>query len=131
MKHKHADLMMQYAQDAMTSQEPWLLWEILIDGEIWSTCAQNPEWNEDTEYRRKKRTININGNDVPEPIRHRLKKGERYYLVNVHRYSNADSWVWEDSECDAELLDLGVIHLTQEAADMHIKALQSFTRVAG
>ena len=30
MKHKHAELMMQYAQDAMETDKPWERWEVFI-----------------------------------------------------------------------------------------------------
>lgn len=52
MKHPHADLMLQYAQDAMTTDEPWDLWEVK-DGLGWYHCVANPVWVAHYEYRRK------------------------------------------------------------------------------
>jgi hypothetical protein len=52
--HKHADLMLEYAKDALTNENPWKLWELRLDGSYeWSVLHANPEWRSDFEYRRK------------------------------------------------------------------------------
>ena len=39
MKHKHAELMMQYAQDAMETIEPWRNWEAYnTHDRKWNDC---------------------------------------------------------------------------------------------
>lgn len=62
MKHKHAELMLHYAQDAMTTAYPWELWEgrstltrSSRDGtsEEWYTLKSDPVWSKRHEYRRK------------------------------------------------------------------------------
>ena len=53
-KHIHADLMKQYAEDAMTTDEPWKLWQVRSCGE-WFDLDQSPIWVKDTEYRRKEK----------------------------------------------------------------------------
>ena len=67
MKHKHAELMAQYAQDAMDTDEPWLRWEFYsktFGG--WIDChVVAPSWYEQTEYRRKPQTRTIT---IPETI---------------------------------------------------------------
>ena len=40
--HKHANLMMQYAQDAAESVTPWEMWEYKLHGEPWLGCICNP-----------------------------------------------------------------------------------------
>ena len=35
-KHIHADLMLQYAQDAMETDKPWERWEVY--GKIWANA---------------------------------------------------------------------------------------------
>ena len=56
-RHKHAELMMQYAQDALTTDKPWGLWEVkpFSDGE-WLPLKCSPYWHTDQQYRRKPKT---------------------------------------------------------------------------
>ncbi len=54
MKHKHAELMAQYAADAMTTDKPWELWESTAAD--WFELKSHPAWNETHEYRRKPKT---------------------------------------------------------------------------
>ena len=56
-RHKHAELMMQYAQDAMTTATPWELWEARAPRKHdWYTLKSDPCWSVDFEYRRKPKT---------------------------------------------------------------------------
>ena len=54
MRHPHAELMAQYAQDALETDKPWERWEFkrLID-EFWQDCVEHPAWTINFEYRRK------------------------------------------------------------------------------
>jgi hypothetical protein len=52
--HKHAELMLEYAQDAAKTSEPWKLWESKFDCDDWETLGSNPTWLKSFEYRRKK-----------------------------------------------------------------------------
>lgn len=55
-KYIHAELMKQYAEDAMTTDEPWKLWEIFNKQyDTWSTMTDNPLWNKGNKYRRKEK----------------------------------------------------------------------------
>ena len=56
MKHPHAELMLQYAQDAMTTDKPWELWEFR-NTNIWRNCTVSLVWNARFEYRRKPQTV--------------------------------------------------------------------------
>lgn len=53
--HKHAALMLQYAEDATKTDKPWELWEMsqLHLGRNWIGCEHNPNWADNIEYRRK------------------------------------------------------------------------------
>lgn len=42
IKHVHAELMMEYAKDAMKTEEPWLLWEFMDCSGKWHKCASHP-----------------------------------------------------------------------------------------
>lgn len=56
MKHPHAELMMQYAQDAMETDKPWERWQFLdgFDGQ-WKDgeSGVSPAWFLHIQYRRK------------------------------------------------------------------------------
>lgn len=59
MKHKHAGLMMMYAEDAMTTDKPWLLWECKDFAGDWVVFHEDLYFYSEVEYRRKPKTINI------------------------------------------------------------------------
>ncbi len=50
--HPHAELMAEYAKDALETEYPWKRWEKELKSE-WTTCHANPVWNVDIRYRRK------------------------------------------------------------------------------
>lgn len=121
--HKHADLIHAWANGA----------EIQFKGAEGWFNARNPTWHDDTEYRIKPKTININGFEVPQPVTKPLEKGQIYYIVsitNVNAINRCDAYIkhfWKDDEIDRAWLQAGLIHLTIEAASLHTKALLSFT----
>lgn len=54
--HKHAALMLQYAQDALETDKPWERWQFRPDGvAVWCDFDGHfrPTWGDGTEYRRK------------------------------------------------------------------------------
>ena len=54
VKHVHAELMMQYAQDAMETDDPWNRWELKNKTSVeWKPLAKSPSWFPYMEYRRK------------------------------------------------------------------------------
>lgn len=127
--HPHAENMKLYAEDAMTTNEPWKLWEVCIYDE-WNPLSKNPEWGTDRLYRRKPRTININGFEVPEPLRDAPNDNdnETCYIVNLTE-DKAYATVWHSSRpFFKQWLKSGIIHRTKEAAEIHLKALLSFTQ---
>lgn len=87
--HIHAELMPQYAEDALT--------------------------------------ININGFEVPEPVREPLPCGTVYCVANISITTGPMQYRWSDDRIDFRFLREGLIHLTPEAAELHSKALLSFT----
>ena len=127
MRHKHAELMMEYAKDAMETDKPWERWEILNDEFMWVDLCQDPEWKFLHKYRRKQKTININGHEVPEPVRTPLENGTIYYIPNVYNNDIHNSYEWRGDLADLALLKMGVVHLTKEDCVKHTKALLSFT----
>jgi hypothetical protein len=129
MKHKHAENMLAYAQDAMETDKPWERWEWFDEYEQkWETLALNPKWGLDAQYRRKPRAININGFEVPEPVREPLEVRQEYFVPSPTYDGGADCHTWYGDEYDNDWLTKGIIHLTKEAAQTHAKALLSFTQ---
>ncbi len=127
----HADLIKEYAEDCLKYKEPWLLWEwYSLEDKLWEVAAIHPMWFPEMKYRKKPRTININGYEVPEPLRIAPSPDTTVYAVGIthtkfimeHTYDNARYW-------HKQLLNKGLLHLTKEAAELHAKALLSFTIV--
>lgn len=127
--HIHAALMLKYAQDASTTDKPWELWEFRCDEhEKWTILTGNPAWDDDTKYRRKPRTIRIGEIDIPEPVREPLQNGEKYFVPAIDcGYDNIDSFEWDGDSTDKRLLKQGMVHITEEAAREHAKALIALT----
>lgn len=130
-KFIHADLIAQYLEDANETDEPWLRWQYLSisDGQ-WYDCTGPLLFSPITKYRRKPKTILINGFEVPEPVREPLKDGQEYWLADTSTSNGSTTYgcMWRGDGYDYKWLDAGLIHLTKEAAQIHIDALLSFTR---
>jgi hypothetical protein len=129
MKHIHAELMMQYAEDAMNNDKPWLLWESKDEhDECWKTRFVHPRWIKEVQYRRKPKTININGFEVPEPLREYPEVGTVIFLASTNCTMGNNHSKWRNDYTYLEWLEKGIVHLTSEAAQEHINAILSFTR---
>jgi len=129
MKHIHAELMLQYAQDAMETDKPWERWEY-FDTQVWRPLRMvYPLWSVNTQYRRKPMTININGHEVPEPYRGEMRYEQFYYIPSL---DSNDFWYelcWTKDFVDQSAMERGLLHLTKEAAIKHAEALLSFTEL--
>lgn len=125
MAHIHAKLMAQYAEDAAETDKPWERWEFCHPRGEYESLNKHPNWVEDNKYRRKTKTVLINGYEVPEPHRTPLQDGEMYWTLSLARGVN--SFRWEDDDIDIGYLKNGFVHLTKEAAEKHFEAIKSFT----
>ena len=121
--HPHAASMLLYAQDAAETDKPWERWEFKGSDNGFNGCLKHPEWQEQFEYRRKPKTITVNGIEVPEPIREEPKVGEKYFLVSLTAFTLVTSNPWVNDKYDQQWLNRGLVHLTEEAAIAHAKAL--------
>lgn len=128
--HIHAASMALYAEDASYTDKPWERWECRSDShEAWkSVFGPNIFWTPKYEYRRKPKCLNINGHQVPEPMRVAPEEGARYWVVNLF-YSRTEL-IWSAGSKPIAWLASGLCHLTKEAADLHATALLSFTKGA-
>ena len=79
-----------------------------------------------SEFRVKPKTININGYEVPEPMRHPPSYNSTYWLASPADGTPECAWLGDES--DVEWLEDGLIHATQAAARVHRDALLSFTK---
>ena len=130
MKHKHAELMMQYAQDAMETDKPWERWqykaESMQEGDFWSNCSLNPSFYKDWNYRRKPKMINVtlmNGEVVswPEPLKlSDLELNKSYFFIDTELDIHETRWVSFDN---IGLVSCGMVHLTKDSAEQHSYAL--------
>ncbi len=76
-------------------------------------------------YRVKPRTIRIGEYDVPEPMREAPDVGSRVFLFNM--VGDTKATMWDGDDVDKRMLNSGICHSTQEAAELHAKALISLT----
>lgn len=119
MKHVHHDMIVAWAAD------PSRVVEVRGKGTDEWLISHDPVWRDYLLYRFKPaepKYIVVNGIQVPEPVRERLKAGQPYWLVDP---SNETPIVlnWHDNSQTKQWLSLGLIHLTREAAQTHIDAM--------
>lgn len=125
MGHIHASALAEYAKDAAETDKPWEWWESSCGGQYYVSLETHPQWTENFKYRRKAKTILINGHEVPEPCREPLRSGKKFWTVDPFR---GPQWfTWDGSKEDLHALKSGFVHLTEEAAEKHFSALKSFT----
>lgn len=123
--HKHAALMMQYAQDAAETDEPWERWEYKNPSATdWHQCGPHfLDWDDGDEYRRKPQTITCNGFEVEAPLR-KVDDHATYYLSKPE---SIDWYAASIFECYDEMHETrlvhGLIHATREGAIAHAKAM--------
>lgn len=79
----------------------------------------------------KPETININGFEIPEPVREPPKEGENIWLSNVDDHPGFLLTQWKNTKCQNFWLSKGMIHRSEAAAVLHTKALWSFTAKEG
>jgi len=135
--HVHADKMIQYGHDALTTEEPWKLWEGQYVGQVdaWQPLDKDPSWSPTVEYRRKPeppRTIRIGEYDVPEPMREAPAMGSTYYspaLFLQEPVTSCDNWCGD--AFDHLMIKRGFAHATEEAALLHAEALTSLSAPKG
>ncbi|QHJ72857.1 hypothetical protein [Proteus phage 2207-N35] len=125
MKHVHADLMMKYAEIAQRDSKPWTYFQVSCDSVEWVDCLQELQFLSKLNYRLKPRTININGFEVPEPLRSIPPCDTEYFLID---FLTVNEFTWTNDDDEHHWLKAGLIHLTRENAEKHLEALLSFTK---
>lgn len=124
MKHPHAELMMQFAQDAMETDKPWELWEVHeVSHGYWRTMTEDEQMLSLKVYRRKPQTIKVNGFDVPAPVKSELENDTVYFVPCFSNLDFVTCLRWNGIPYEMRMLSRGLIHLTKEAAIAHGKAM--------
>lgn len=80
----------------------------------------------DVSIRVKVDTININGFNVPRPLRELPAIGARYWVVQLSETQLTFSVNNSEDATDSSWIKKGICHLTRDSAIMHAKALLSF-----
>ena len=126
MKHKHAELMMQYAQDAMETPYPWERWEMY--GKVscsWLPLGECFFWRPENQYRRKPKMcyVRLASGEVvswPEPEKNKPGHGCDYFHIEG-QYTVKLGWF--DRADDRDRLEAGIVHLSSDAVRAHRDAL--------
>ena len=126
-QNPHAALIAEYCEDWKVTNEPWKDWQWLGVAEKWTDCKCHPEWVHNIKYRRKPKTININGFDVPMPISVKPEIGQKYFYPALGVEWLYCQCEWDDDEADNMLFNRDICHLDAESVIIHAKALLSFT----
>ena len=137
--HKHAALMLQYAQDAMETDKPWERWEVRIAANVqpnavFERMSFHPQWDVNNEYRRKPQIIKVtvSGKDMefPEPEKVEPPDGTRYWMPTQRSAFGFDiqKYIWEGDDDDFGFLNHGLIHLSPESAQAHADVLNAICK---
>lgn len=96
-----------------------------------AVSAETVHRNDPTRFRIKPETININGHEVPAPLREAPAVGVEYWLGDPTMTNHTERpQTWLDDTQDIIWLARGLCHSTKEAAQAHARALLSFTEKA-
>ena len=125
--HKHAENMMLYAQDAMETDKPWEKWEVKLAGtNNWIEAVAHLSWASNTEYRRKRKMILVNGIEVPAPETEKPEMGQEYYVPSIRCEDKYQGWIWRNDNADNRWLKEGLVYLPSEDAIARAKAMMKW-----
>lgn len=121
--HEHADKMAEYALDAAETDKPWERWQFKRKGfQNWLNIGASPTWDKDLEYRRKPRTITINGREIEGQTMETPTANKEYWTIGCF---GPDWFVWGNDPLDDQLLKAGRVFATKEAAQAAYDAITS------
>lgn len=124
--HVHSEQMMRYAEDAKTHAEPWELWEYKGGDGAWIDCHYSPAWATHLEYRRKPKTHNVHGVEVPD-LRVSPEYGEGYYLASTTAFDLTSRHTFVGDNTDKLWAERGLTYQYtdegRQAAILHAKAM--------
>ena len=123
--HIHAELMAQYAEDAMTNDKPWELYQIKTVQNIWKDIGGQFIFDSNLTYRRKPKTHIVHGVEIPD-LRVTPELGGKYYLADptsselaeLHTYVMRREELWFERGLSYQHSEEG-----KQAAVLHSKAM--------
>lgn len=123
MKHKHYDLIVQWASDP----EAWVVeYRSVVTGRFIPIGFESyPEWHPETEYRLipKRKMMHLNGVEFPAPEREAPARGTTYWMCDLLSPAKVFESQWQAMNVDRTALERGLVHLTREAAEAHARAM--------
>src|SRR5690625_2503124 len=89
-------------------------------GGVWATWESKSHLSlqVSSRWRVEPKTININGHEVPEPLRE-LKRGQQYYVTDLSHKDLSPQIFWSDHGLERLWLERGLCHSTKEASIAH------------
>ena len=96
----------------------------------WEDVGESHYWNPDREHRLKQKMISCGDLEFPESMRVAPSLYTSYWTAEITKSGIfIDRWTWVNDLQDNRSLQLGICHLTSEAAEAHAKALVALTEV--
>ena len=128
--HKHAALMLQYAQDAAETDKPWKRWEVKIPPNVWRPLGAHPEWHVHDDYRRRPQAIRVGRHEFPKPLTEAPEEGTVYWTIEAGGRNGfyAERYKWLQNGEDESCIRQGLIHLTEASAQAHADVLNAICR---
>lgn len=133
--HKHAALMLQYAQDAAETDKPWERWEVRIAADVqpnavFESLYSHPKWYTNNEYRRKPQVIRVGRHEFPKPLTEAPEEGTVYWTIESGGRNGfyAERYKWLQNGEDESCIRQGLIHLTEASAQAHADVLNAICR---
>lgn len=133
-KHIHAELMKQYAEDAMETDEPWLLWEFMDNSGKWHGCSSHPSWSKKCIFRHKpskSEVIKIGEYEFPKPVSKEPNEYDDYWYIDMDTDDGFCVYKihWDNSYEDNCRLRCGFIHEFKEDAQKHADVLNKIHQI--
>lgn len=123
MNKKHIENIRKYLDDLEEINNPWTRWQFRYKEKDWEDLNHEPIWDENAEYRRKPETIKKEIS-FQKPTTEELKCGEIYWAVEVYTDKiQIFRSTWTNHYIDKCRLKEGRVHLSEETAKTHLKAL--------
>ena len=125
VQHKHHDMIVDWAKNTDLKVE----FKSKYNGS-WMEVAW-PDWDDEYEWRFKPeepKFLTIIGADgkarsYPEPCKVKPTKESKYFTCAPDSVTLFFTWTFHDTYADNLWIKRGIVHLTEEAAELHVKAM--------
>ena len=128
--HPQADILRAIADgeelEQAYDQEP--KWRAVDSTTVLDWITNDPLKDYTPYFRIKPKVININGIEVPKPMRETPKDDVSFWLADPTNQTGVCEFKWHPCSTHKGWLEAGLCHPTKEAATIHANALRSFSR---